>query len=255
MPAPLLFRISLIEQSLAEAYPTDLLPTTRQLGYPVIKMPAAPYAGTIGRKHPFMSHPLQCRCRTLKGFVANPFAANRAICYCKDCQAFAHFLGRSADVLDARGGSDIVQILPKHITFTQGVESLACMRLTPKGMLRWYAGCCNTPIGNSLATPKFSFIGLVHSCLRSGGGTALDEAFGTVRAWVNTNGAKGDPKPKVRGQAATFGWFLATTVKARLNGDYRQTPFFRPDTGEPVVSPRVLSGEEHSRVMDAVVTN
>ena len=73
-----------------------------------------------------MSHPLQCRCGTLKGFVDNPSTANRAVCYCKDCQAFAHFLGRSADVLDERGGSDVVQILPKNITFTQGVESLAC---------------------------------------------------------------------------------------------------------------------------------
>jgi len=198
-----------------------------------------------------MSHPLQCRCGTLKGFVDNPSTANRAVCYCKDCQAFAHFLGRSADVLDERGGSDVVQILPKNITFTQGVESLACMRLTPKGLLRWYASCCNTPIGNTLATQKFSFIGLVHSCLE-GAGAPLDDAFGPVRAWVNANSAKGDPKPKVRGLGTTVGWFLTTTLKARLNGSYKQTPFFRTDTGAPVVSPRVLSSEEHARVMDTV---
>jgi hypothetical protein len=216
-----------------------------------MKSTGAGYADAIRCKHPFMSHPLQCQCRTLKGFVANPHTGNHAICYCKDCQAFARFLGRSADVLDARGGSDIVHILPKHVTFTQGVESLACMRLTPKGLLRWYACCCNTPIGNTLATPKFSFIGLVHSCLESGT-TPLDDAFGPVRTWVNTNSAKGDPKPKVRGQTATIGWFLGTIPKARLNGSYRETPFFRRDTGDPVVSPRVLSGEEHSRLMDAV---
>jgi hypothetical protein len=198
-----------------------------------------------------MNHPLQCRCGTLKGAVENPRTANRVVCYCKDCQAFAHFLGRSADVLDERGGSDIVQILPKNITLTQGLESIACMRLTPKGLLRWFAGCCNTPIGNTLATPKFSFIGLVHSCLE-GAGPPLDDTFGPIRAWVNTNGAKGEPKPKTRGQAATAGWFLTTILKARLNGSYKQTPFFRPDTGAPVTSPRVLSPEERAHVMDTL---
>ena len=110
-----------------------------------------------------MSHPLQCRCGTLKGSVESPKSGNRVICYCNDCQAFAYCLGRADDVLDERGGSDVIQILPKNITFTQGVEALACMRLTDKGLLRWYASCCNTPIGNTLATPKMSFIGLLHS--------------------------------------------------------------------------------------------
>src|SRR5262245_19575480 len=105
-----------------------------------------------------MSHPLHCRCGTIKRSINDPRSANHAICYCRDCQAFAHFLGREKDILDERVGSDIVQILPKNLAFTQGSEALACMRLTPQGMLRWYAGCCNTPIGNTLATPKLSFI-------------------------------------------------------------------------------------------------
>ncbi len=57
-------------------------------------------------------------------------------------------------VLDERGGSQIIQVPPKNLTFTQGREVLASMRLTEKGLLRWYAGCCNTPIGNTLITPK-----------------------------------------------------------------------------------------------------
>ncbi|MEP7245903.1 MAG: DUF6151 family protein, partial [Gammaproteobacteria bacterium] len=137
-----------------------------------------------------MSHPLQCRCGTVKGAVENPRGAHRVICYCKDCQAFAHFLGRADDVLDERGGSDIVQVLPRNITFTQGIEALACMRLTQKGLVRWYTSCCKTPVGNTLATPKVSFIGLVHSCLDNPG-KPLDEAFGPIRACVNTKGAKG----------------------------------------------------------------
>ena len=96
-----------------------------------------------------MSHPLQCRCGTLKGVIANPRSGNRVVCYCRDCQAFAYFLGREADVLDELGGSEVVQILPRNLTFTQGVETLACLRLTENGLLRWYAACCSTPIGNT----------------------------------------------------------------------------------------------------------
>jgi hypothetical protein len=125
------------------------------------------------------------------------------------------------------------------------------MRLTPKGLLRWYARCCKTPIGNTLPTPKFSFIGLVHSCL-DGGGVSLDDSFGPVRAWVNTQSARGEPKPVTRGMTATAGWFLRTVLKARFNGDYRRTPFFRLDTGLPIVVPEVLSTQEHATVMSSV---
>jgi hypothetical protein len=187
----------------------------------------------------------------LQGVIADVRGANRAVCYCRDCQAFAHFLGRAADVLDERGGSDVVQILPRRLTFTRGREVLACMRLTPKGLLRWYASCCNTPVGNSLATPKWSFIGLLHSCLESDG-QSLDAVFGPVRAWVNTKGARGEPKPKVVGLGPAVRWFFSTTLRARFNGDYRRTPLFHADTGQPVVTPRVLTEVERANVMSAV---
>jgi hypothetical protein len=198
-----------------------------------------------------MNHPLRCKCGTVQGFVANPRKSHRVICYCGDCRAFAHALGREKDVLDERGGSGVIQLLPKHIAFTQGVGALACMRLTEKGLLRWYARCCNTPIGNMLANPKFSFVGLVDTCLNSQN-ASLTDTFGPVRAWVHTNGAKGDPKPKQRGLGKTIGWFIVTTLNARLNGDYKRTPFFRADTGAPVAAPRVLGGSELANVRQAV---
>jgi Family of unknown function (DUF6151) len=198
-----------------------------------------------------VSHPLQCQCGTVKGLVANPRSANHCTCYCKDCQAFAHFLGRPGEILDERGGSDIVQTLPKNITVTQGSDSLACMRLTPKGLLRWYAACCNTPIGNTLSTPKFSFIGLVHTCLEHAD-QPIDQSFGPVRTWVNGASARGDPKPKDAGLATTLLWFVRTVLRARINGDYRHTPFFRADTGAPIATPRILSTEELGKVMSAV---
>jgi hypothetical protein len=197
-----------------------------------------------------MKHPLQCRCETLKGFVDDPQNANRGICYCKDCQAFAHFLGRAREILDPQGGTDVIQVLPKNITLTQGLESLACMRLTEKGLLRWYTACCNTPVGNTLANYKISFIGLVHNCLETDG-VSLQESFGPVRAWVNTQGAKASPKPKQAGAGRFASRFITAALKARLNGSYKTTPFFRQD-GTPITTPRILTGTELTKVMQSV---
>jgi len=75
-----------------------------------------------------MDHPLQCRCGILKGYVVHSAGVNRCVCYCSDCQAFAHFLGRPSEILDAQGGTDVIQTRPANVTFTQGPESLARFR-------------------------------------------------------------------------------------------------------------------------------
>ena len=199
-----------------------------------------------------MQHPLQCRCGTIKGHVSRPELANRVVCYCESCQAFAHYLGSAPDILDSQGGSDVIQVLPKNVSFTQGSDALACLRLTDKGLLRWYAVCCKTPIGNTLESSKLSFVGLLHSCL-NGSGTPIGNSFGDVRARVNTQSALGLPKPKTAGLGRIVWWFVTTVLKARVDGTYKQTPFFFADTGKPRVSPHVLSTEELAGVM-ALVT-
>lgn len=186
-----------------------------------------------------MEHPLQCSCGTIKGVLKNPQNANRAVCYCKDCQAFARFLGKERETLDERGGSEIIQVLQKNVVIAQGAEALACMRLSEKGMVRWYAACCKTPIGNTLANHKISFIGLLHNCLESSD-RSLQDSFGPIRCVVNPQGAIGEPKPKGYGGGAMLRWFAGTILKARFNGDYKLTPFFSNDTGLPIAAPQVL---------------
>ena len=135
-----------------------------------------------------MNHALQCRCGTLKGEVAHTEVANRGVCYCKDCQAFARFLGHADEILDESGGTDVVATLASNVTITEGASALACMSLSENGLLRWYARCCNTPIGNTTRNFKLPYVGLVHSCLEKSG-TSLDAAFGPVRMRVNTQSA------------------------------------------------------------------
>ena len=61
---------------------------------------------------------------------------------------FAHFLERAEDVLDGYGGTEVLQLSQGRLRLERGSDRLACLRLTPRGLLRWYAGCCDTPIGN-----------------------------------------------------------------------------------------------------------
>ena len=203
------------------------------------------------RQHSAMNHPLQCRCGTLKGNVSSARGVNRCVCYCRDCQAFAHFLGRADEILDASGGTDVIQTRAANVVFTEGREALACMRLTPNGMLRWYSTCCNTPVGNTVASSKVSFVGLIHTCLE-GAGPALDDSFGPVQAYVNTQSAKGGGKSSPLALVAVILRVMGIVARARVDGSYKRSPFFSPNTGAPVAAPKVLSPDERDRLMSAV---
>jgi hypothetical protein len=195
-----------------------------------------------------MNHPLQCQCGTLRGHVNHTESVCRGICYCKDCQAYAHFLGKPGEILDEMGGSDVIATLAQHVTFTQGVEQLTCMSLSEKGMLRWYASCCNTPIGNTARDFKVSHVGLLHNCLPDSP-TSLDSAFGPVRMKVGMKSAKGSPKSMAVSTTVAILGFMARLIRTRLNGGYKNTPFFDPETGTPRVSPKVLTPAERAGLM------
>jgi hypothetical protein len=159
-------------------------------------------------------------------------------------------LGKADQILDAQGGTDVVQTRPASLTFTQGQDALACVRLTPKGLLRWYAACCNTPVGNTVANYRVPFVGLVHSCLE-GTGASLDQSFGPVRARVNTQSAKGEVPSGSGGMMSAILPFLALVARPLIDGSYKRTPFFSAETGAPIVTPQVLSPGERDRLKSA----
>ena len=198
---------------------------------------------------------LRCTCGALRGFVRGISASrgNRVVCYCGDCQSFAHFLGRAGEVLDPHGGTEIFQTSPARVDITQGRERLACMRLTPKGLLRWYAGCCNTPIGNTLITRALPFVGLIQTHAESGPAKrSREESLGPVRAHVNTGAAKpdaGGQKVRTIGALRSILRFAGLVLQARLRGDHKRSPFFDARTGEPSVTPRVLTADELGEVV------
>lgn len=196
---------------------------------------------------PTPSHPLSCRCGALQGHIDVNGTSNRMVCFCQDCQAFARFLGPADKVLDAQGGSELVQLAPHRIHIDRGAEHLAVMRLSDKGMLRWYAACCRTPVGNTMAGPGMPFTGLLTQCLDT---APLAPAFGPVRARVNTASALGEPKPRSFGLGSSLWRIMALVLGSRLTGRYKNTPFFNA-AGAPVALPTVLSAEARARLRPA----
>ena len=188
-------------------------------------------------------HQIQCKCGTVRGHLEGQGVHNRLICYCSDCRAFATFLGQADEVLDTQGGTEIVQVAQPRVRFDQGADQLAAVRLSDKGMIRWYAACCNTPIGNTMADPKVAFIGLIHTSLDR---PQMDKDFGTDIAIVNAASALGDPKPVQRGMVGTIARFIRIVIGARLSGSYKKSQLFNP-AGEPCVVPKVLSPQELKR--------
>lgn len=197
-----------------------------------------------------MHHPLQCRCGQLAGYVAHARPRGRILCYCRDCQAFAHFLGDPQTILDKNAGSDVIPASVADVHFTKGLKYLACMRLSPTGLYRWYASCCRTPIGSTPANPRIAYIGLLHSCLRSG--ASLDETFGPVRVWAFTHNAHGPMKKRLLAMATSVPRIIGMIASESLRRQHRFSPFLQPDYKTPIVTPRVLTLAERTELIARV---
>lgn len=193
---------------------------------------------------------LACRCGGVKGIATDvsPENGNHLVCYCDDCQAFARFLGGS-DILDARGGTEIYQTTPSRVHIQSGASNLRCVRLTEKGLMRWYAGCCRTPIANTVSRARVPFAGLVRPFFGDApDGRPRNSVIGDVAHTANERYAIGAPPgatdtPPIR--------LILRIVRqlffGMLSGAHRPSPFFRDD-GTPVVVPEVLSRERRAEL-------
>src|SRR5690349_14948775 len=185
---------------------------------------------------------VRCRCGEVRGIVTDPSprTVNRVVCYCDDCQAYAHQLGR-ADLLDDKGGSDIVQLAPASIRFTKGQDRIAGLRLTPKGLYRWHTTCCNTPVGNTMG-PAVPFVGIP---VQSFDAPRPDDVFGAPMGAILGKFAIGEPP------AGSTGLNLSLLLRAigrvlawRFGGRTWPHPFFARETRTPIYPLTVVSQEK-----------
>jgi hypothetical protein len=183
---------------------------------------------------------LRCRCGQVHGRVSNasPGTVNRVVCYCDDCQAFAHHLDR-ADLLDAHGGSDIIQVAPSSLTFDRGADRIVCLRLSPKGLFRFYASCCNTPLGNTVR-PAIPFVGIVAQAFDAPdaiAGPPIGAIWGKFAVGTPPPGSvKMNPRVLARAIRMVLGW--------KLRGRTWPHPYFDRATGAPNRPITVLSRDE-----------
>jgi uncharacterized protein DUF6151 len=193
--------------------------------------------------------PLRCRCGHVHGVASrvSPSTGCRVLCYCKDCQAFARFLERK-DVLDAAGGTDILQMPPGRVKLTAGRDAVRCLRLSDKGVLRWYTDCCRTPIGNT-AGPRVPLIGVIHCFMdHRAEGHSRGIVLGPPLCRIYERSALGPlpptapPPPSlgvfVRRASKIFGWWVL--------GLGRPSPLFDDHTNAPRAMPRVLTRSERA---------
>jgi len=185
----------------------------------------------------------RCGCGALCGVIAGagPRGGHHVACYCRDCRAFVRHLGQDARFLDAAGGTDLFQTSPARVRLTKGAEHLASLRLSPNGLYRWNAACCNTPLFNTGKGPGLPFASAMTANFVDG-----VAPLGPVKARVNTGSALAEVPPPsglgatLRAVAALIGSLLV----ARLRGDHKRSPFFDPVTGAPMAEATVLTLEE-----------
>lgn len=168
---------------------------------------------------------------------------------CDDCQAYAHLLGRAHDILDAHGGTDVFYPTPAQVAITRAHEHLRCVRLSARGILRWYTACCHTPVAHTVASSNVPFIGIPHTFIH-GTQAERNALLGPISARIRGRYGK-DPLPK----GAHLGVPLRALVRsyalllwAWLRRRHMPTPFFDPDTGAPVLEPTVVSPEQREHL-------
>jgi hypothetical protein len=120
--------------------------------------------------------------------------------------------------------------------------------------MRWFAGCCRTPVGNTASSARVPFVGVPHSFIdRGDSGRSLDDALGPIIGYANARFATGslptDAHPKVPLRLIARG--VRLLAAAWLAGKSRPSPFFDASTRAPVVLPQVLTPAERDQLRPA----
>lgn len=180
-----------------------------------------------------------CQCGATQWSCRSDRSAARLKCYCKDCQAFANHLNASK-ALDEHGGTDLVQTNPMGAQITKGRDNIAALRLSPKGLMRWYTTCCNTPVANTLSNPGVAFLSLMLTNAQNGA-----DQFGPVICHANTKCAHGDGAPTSDyGIGKMMRKFAKRAVGARISGAYKDNPFFNFPERTPIATTTVLTKDQ-----------
>lgn len=110
---------------------------------------------------------LRCLCGCVRGSVDFSRSTQvHVVCHCGDCSAYARHIGNDL-------ATQIVQATPQQVKLVTGIEHLRCLRLTERGLTRWFAGCCMTPLANTSRHAWMPFVGVMTCALDTDDETLL----------------------------------------------------------------------------------
>jgi hypothetical protein len=141
---------------------------------------------------------------------------------------------------DPAGGTDIFQMPPGRVKPTAGTEAVRSLRLSNKGVVRWYTDCCRTPIGNTAVSPRFPVIAVIHSFMvHQADGRSRDEVLGPPLCRIYERPAVGPLPPNAPALPSLWlfahraskiiGWWLPKyrTTRQRLLAQYSSKAVMR----------------------------
>ncbi len=185
-----------------------------------------------------------CECGTLTGTLLDVGhdQGDHVICHCTDCQDLTRHLGHAARVLDAHGGTALYQSRCARMRIDTGHDQFACVHLTDKPTLRWYAKCCGMPLFNSYATGKIPYITTqIAACDPA----TRDRLVGPPRGHLFTADAIGDTSHlRKMSMAILMRRFFPRMIKDIVSGDRRRCALFDAETLQPIAQPHRLTSEE-----------
>ena len=121
------------------------------------------------------------------------------------------------------------------------------MRLSEKGVVRWYTDCCKTPVANTMATSSAPFAGLLVALVDAAeDARSREEALGPVVARAFARDAIG---PVGAGShdgipLSFLPRMMGLLARGVLRRKGQPSPFFAPGAR----APRVLTPDERARL-------
>ena len=184
---------------------------------------------------------LSCACGTIKGTLNIVHGSLFHVhCLCCDCQRFAAHLDNKEKILDAHGGSELIQTYPAYMEITSGQKNIGCVKLSEKGLYRWYSTCCNMPLANTMNSSKIPFVGVSVKLMKFDNEQEKMETLGPVLMKAFGKYAIGEMPS---GAHATFPLsfmpkMMLFMLKGMLGKKNDPSPFFKD--GQPIAKANVL---------------
>ena len=185
----------------------------------------------------FADVPFACKCGQVRGAIRNVSSASGDLlcCHCTDCQQFAYRFGAEDRILDANSGTLLYQSGCAAVQVAQGSDKLACIHLTDKPTLRWYADCCDTPMFNTYKNARFPYM----STLVANTPRDEREPLMPLRGHIFLSDVQGHESDLKELSMAYFARrFLVRVVRDFCTGARRRTALFDGATLEPIARPQ-----------------